>query len=511
MKSDTNCAANQQITELDDGNENSRPYNEQEYNHSLQMEFTTPALEPVADFVPSVRFPLPHDTTTVDKGNVAFHSGDSVFHPDRPVKVLDETALALIAIEAKAKLLGWVGKPTSEIAHAGQGYIVRYEGADIYYSPETGAHEVHGDIRAKYNAFGAANGFLGLPMTDETRTPDTIGRFNHFQGGSIYWTPHTGPMGIRGAMRSMWAAEGWERSKFGYPIADFVTKSGNPPEFWAGFQDGAIYSKNNIAAEALAVDIEPPVLANLVRNFFDRELKAADSDLGIEGGVNILRVTDWGFGFWESTPRTITYEIYGFYSHGFPIAPDPVFRLELEFQFELLWRKTPFTEPKVSDCGLLHSTLRDLKSQIAKIDKFLNEPIPGEKNPPKPVLNPEWIKLDKRVRNAQIAATACENSNTTNILTLSEIEKTLVIYLRSWRISTAGPFNKDLFDELVKKVPEKFPFAVRTIQADALLVDVLVTAQGGLRFLLVPDVDFPPAGLFRRDLFQTELNRFIES
>ena len=58
--------------------------------------------------------------------------------------------------------------------------------------PPSHAFEVHGDIRKKYDVLGGPGGPLGLPLTDETATPDGVGRFNHFQGGSIYWTPRTG-------------------------------------------------------------------------------------------------------------------------------------------------------------------------------------------------------------------------------------------------------------------------------------------------------------------------------
>jgi LGFP repeat len=475
------------------------PAGDTDYQLTQQLKFTEPALDLVIDFVPQTRLPVLPDSTTLDKGNFASYDGN-VFHPDRPIQTLDNSVLAQLAIEAKAKMLAWIGGATSEVERAGQGYIARYEAADIYYSAETGAHEVHGDIRAKYNAFGAANGVLGLPTTDETKPPDNIGRFNHFQGGSIYWKPNTGPMVVRGAIRDMWAMQGWETSAFAYPIADYLTKTGNPLEYWGGFENGAIYSKDNTPEEALVVELAPRDLTNLVRKTFDKELKTADSDLGIQGGVNVLNISDWGYGFWESIPRTVTYEINGFYSTGIPVAADPTFRLELRFQFELLWKKGALTQPMAANCSPLRSTLLDLQAQLKKIDKFI-------KDPPKPVLNPEWTKLNKRVLDTNQLLMACENSNTTASLTLSEVDKTLIIYLRNWRISTSGPFNKELFDQLVKKLPDKFPFAVKTIPAKALLMDVLVTPQGGLKFLLAPGL----FGKIRRDAFETELNNFIES
>jgi hypothetical protein len=87
-----------------------------------------------------------------------------------------------------------------------------------------GAFEVHGTIREKYLAFGAEASILGYPLTDETGTPDGIGRFNHFQSGSIYWTPGTYAQEVHGLIRDRWSSLGWERNpQLGYPITDELT------------------------------------------------------------------------------------------------------------------------------------------------------------------------------------------------------------------------------------------------------------------------------------------------
>jgi hypothetical protein len=84
-----------------------------------------------------------------------------------------------------------------------------------------GAFEVHGAIRDKYLALGAEASILGYPRTDETGTPDGIGRYNHFQGGSIYWTPGTWAHEVHGLIRDRWSALGWETNpQLGYPISD---------------------------------------------------------------------------------------------------------------------------------------------------------------------------------------------------------------------------------------------------------------------------------------------------
>ncbi len=89
------------------------------------------------------------------------------------------------------------------------------------FQSSAGAFEVHGAIRERYLALGAEASILGYPRTDESGTPDGRGRFNHFQGGSIYWTAGTGAHEVHGLIRDRWAALGWERNpQLGYPISD---------------------------------------------------------------------------------------------------------------------------------------------------------------------------------------------------------------------------------------------------------------------------------------------------
>jgi hypothetical protein len=101
----------------------------------------------------------------------------------------------------------------------GVGRYNHFQGGSIYWNPATGAHEVHGAIRDKWSSLGKIS-FLGYPLTDETGTPDGVGRFNHFQGGSIYWIPATGAHEVHGAIRDKWASMGFERSFLGYPTTD---------------------------------------------------------------------------------------------------------------------------------------------------------------------------------------------------------------------------------------------------------------------------------------------------
>jgi hypothetical protein len=106
-----------------------------------------------------------------------------------------------------------------------------------------------GAIREKWLELGGENGFLGEPQTNELKTPDGVGRYNHFQGGSIYWTPATGAHEVHGDIRDKWASLGWERSFLGYPVSDEM-------DFSEGgrvsiFQNGSIYWWPDTGAIAL--------------------------------------------------------------------------------------------------------------------------------------------------------------------------------------------------------------------------------------------------------------------
>jgi hypothetical protein len=84
---------------------------------------------------------------------------------------------------------------------------------------------------------------LGYPTTDQTATPDGVGRYNHFSGtggSSIYWIPGTGAHEVRGAIHQLWSQLGWERSPLGYPTSD-ETDTAHHATRVSGFQHGDIY------------------------------------------------------------------------------------------------------------------------------------------------------------------------------------------------------------------------------------------------------------------------------
>ncbi|MGW2834648.1 LGFP repeat-containing protein [Streptomyces sp. NPDC001286] len=150
----------------------------------------------------------------------------------------------MTAIDDKWTQVAWIGPPVDAGGGAaempepdGRGRSRDYQNGSIFWSPQTGAHEVHGSIRVCYARMGGTRGFLGYPLTDETGTPDGVGRYNHFEGGSVYWTPATDAHEVHGAIRDLWASMGWERGYLGYPVSD---ESGSPQSRYSLFQHGRI-------------------------------------------------------------------------------------------------------------------------------------------------------------------------------------------------------------------------------------------------------------------------------
>ncbi|MDJ0575916.1 MAG: hypothetical protein QNJ65_12205 [Xenococcaceae cyanobacterium MO_234.B1] len=76
-------------------------------------------------------------------------------------------------------------------------------------------------IEEKYND---CRQFLGEPIHEEQSTPCGRGRYvtykNGNQDGSIHWTKETGAHETHGGIRAKWEELGWEKHYLGFPISD---------------------------------------------------------------------------------------------------------------------------------------------------------------------------------------------------------------------------------------------------------------------------------------------------
>jgi LGFP repeat len=154
---------------------------------------------------------------------------------------------AISAKHAEHPLLGEAVTPHLRVGVA-EVYRREYEHGAVYWSERTGAHEVHGEIAARWHALGGVGSLLGLPATDERRIDGPadgtgigtgIGGYAHFEGGSIYWTARHGAAVVHGMVRDIWALLGWERSALGLPVAD-VRHDPETGVFSGCFENGTI-------------------------------------------------------------------------------------------------------------------------------------------------------------------------------------------------------------------------------------------------------------------------------
>lgn len=104
----------------------------------------------------------------------------------------------------------------------GKGRAQSFSAGTISWHPSTGAHAVFGDIGARWRQIGREA--FGYPVNDESAAGG--GRFNDFRAlqlagqptASIYWSPQTGAHEIFGGIREKWLGIGGPSSSLGYPV-----------------------------------------------------------------------------------------------------------------------------------------------------------------------------------------------------------------------------------------------------------------------------------------------------
>jgi L,D-peptidoglycan transpeptidase YkuD (ErfK/YbiS/YcfS/YnhG family) len=169
------------------------------------------------------------------------------------------------AIRDSWSRLGWetgpLGYPTSDegSTQGGRGRYGLFQGGAVYWSAATGAHQLGGAIWSRYGALGWEGSPLGLPTTDELGTPNGLGRYNHFQGGSVYWSPASGAHAVYGAIRDRWGAAGWENSALGFPVDDeHAVPGGRAQTFQRGSISWTPTGGAVVTGAALPLGVTPP-------------------------------------------------------------------------------------------------------------------------------------------------------------------------------------------------------------------------------------------------------------
>ncbi len=142
--------------------------------------------------------------------------------PSAGAHVLNGTGAIYAAWQAKGGAAGSLRFPTSDEAPcANGGFFADFSnGGSIYWTQATGAHLVHGGIRATWLAMGGPESPLGYPTSDETYIAPG-GFFNHFaSGGSLYWSASTGAKLLYDPIAAKWLAANGPAGSLGFPITD---------------------------------------------------------------------------------------------------------------------------------------------------------------------------------------------------------------------------------------------------------------------------------------------------
>lgn len=145
------------------------------------------------------------------------------------------------AIKPVADANPWLGACLTEEYEVGRGVGQDFIGGQAFWSPETGAHLTGGLIGGRYQTSGGPTGPLGFPITNEIATPSKHGAFNHFEHGSIYWSPATGAHTVTGAILDEWSALGRENGPLGFPVSE-ARRTGDDRGWYQDFQGGVVYA-----------------------------------------------------------------------------------------------------------------------------------------------------------------------------------------------------------------------------------------------------------------------------
>ncbi|MEU2348766.1 hypothetical protein [Modestobacter sp. NPDC049651] len=115
-----------------------------------------------------------------------------------------------------------MGRPLADerCSLEGDGCLQDFASGAIYWSPLTGAKAVRYAFAGEYERQGEQDGRLGYPVRSEGCGKRNGGCSQEFQGGTELWSGATGATTVYGALRSAYAAQGWENGRLGYPLGN---------------------------------------------------------------------------------------------------------------------------------------------------------------------------------------------------------------------------------------------------------------------------------------------------
>lgn len=154
--------------------------------------------------------------------------------PPVPVNQIDREA---------AEAAAWIGKRITvgeETAADGTGRWAKFEHGYIYWHPATGAHGVPNHLFESWAGYGFEAGVLGYPIADHTVLPvqDSmkVGDVQAFERGVLYRRYGEQGYYVTGAIGERWKRDGFENSKWGWPVSnERDIEGGRVQEFEGGY------------------------------------------------------------------------------------------------------------------------------------------------------------------------------------------------------------------------------------------------------------------------------------
>ncbi len=185
------------------------------------------------------------DNATVNHGApcLATDCGKPKPPPPPPVTAI---AREYAALGGSSGLLGGLVQ-AEKAASDHRGRYAVYRNGRIYWTPTTGAHEVHGSILNAYRRFGEIYGALGYPKADTQTSADKRSRYSNFEQGRIYYR-NGGALETHGGIFFKHESLGGVHGVLGYPTSNTST-SADKRSRYSNFEHGRIYLRNGGVVE----------------------------------------------------------------------------------------------------------------------------------------------------------------------------------------------------------------------------------------------------------------------
>ncbi len=123
--------------------------------------------------------------------------------------------------------------PVTELLPVGdnRGKTQWFQGGMIWYSARSGGHALWGAVSQRFLDNGNVRNYIGYPTSSVTPIGDGRGQVATFERGNIYATPTTGGHDVHGSVLTFYLANGGPTGSLGYPTSELDGPGGSGPRY----------------------------------------------------------------------------------------------------------------------------------------------------------------------------------------------------------------------------------------------------------------------------------------